>query len=170
MTAIHRLSAADVQPAVGRDVEAWCTKCATTLEHVIIAMVGLQIVQVRCHTCSSTHKYKSNREAAAVVAKVRPEPKPKVAKSSTPAERTKPSVTIVVKPDPPELRAAKLLWQRRIAAHDRSHAIAYSPAWVAKAGQLLEHKSFGYGIVESVMDGKAQLLFEAGYKILITGK
>ncbi len=166
MTGIHRLSAADVQPAVGRDVEAWCAKCAQALEHVIVAMVGLQIVQVRCRECSGVHKFKSTKEAAAP-ATVR---KPKAAKSDTPAERSKPMMVTAPRPDPPDVRAAKVLWQRRIAAHDRAKAIAYTAAWVAHAGQLVDHKSFGYGIVEKVMDGKAQLLFEAGYKILVTGK
>ncbi len=160
MTGIHRLARDATQPAVGRDVEAWCSKCGRVLEHIIVAMVGLEVVQVRCRTCSGTHKYKTARE----VAKASAEPKRER------APRTATARSVAPKEDPVEVRAARLVWQRSMAQLDRATAAAYAPALQPEIGQLLDHKTFGYGIVEHVGDGKARVLFETGYKLLAVGR
>ncbi len=55
---LHRLRKSDTVPAVGRDIDAWCTRCKLDLGHVITAMSGDTVVQVRCNTCGSVHRYK----------------------------------------------------------------------------------------------------------------
>ncbi len=161
MTGIHRLARDATQPAVGRDVEAWCSKCGRVLEHIIVAMVGLEVVQVRCRTCAGTHKYKTARE----VAKASAEPKRERAPKST-----KTRAAAAAKEDPIEIRAARLVWQRSMAQLDRAKATGYAPTLHPEPGLLLDHATFGFGIVESVGIGKARVLFENGYKLLAVGR
>lgn len=177
MTGLHRLERSSTQPAVGRDVEAWCAKCGRAMEHTIVAMVGIEVVQVRCRTCGGTHKYKTLREAARSTSS---EPRSssrstdegesesraeKASRSSSAAARTpKP------KAEAPEARAARLIYARLMAQRDRSGATPYAISLEPTAGQLLEHKNFGYGIVDEVMTDKARILFEDGYRTLIIGR
>lgn len=161
MTGIHRLAREATRPAVGRDVEAWCGKCARVLDHVITAMVGLEVVQVRCQTCQGTHKFKTARDAAAAAAE------PKKVRIRAPGE---PKPDAKPKADPVEVRAARLAWTRSMAARDRASATAYSPSVTAELGLMLDHKQFGYGFVDTIMDGKCRVLFEDGFRVLVTGR
>lgn len=133
------------------------------LEHTIIAMVGLEIVRVKCNTCNSEHKYKSMREAAEAATRT-----PKAAKTasgSSPARSRAPATAAT-----PPSNAGRMLWQRSMGDRDRAKALPYSPSLVAAPGNMVDHKQFGYGIVDSVLDGKSRVLFEDGYKVLVTGR
>jgi hypothetical protein len=46
---------------LGDNVEDYCTRCKLSLEHSIVAMHGEEVLQVRCRTCNSEHKYRRNR-------------------------------------------------------------------------------------------------------------
>ncbi len=162
---LHRKTAADARPSVGRDCDAWCSRCNMALEHTIIAMVGLEIVRVKCNTCNSEHKYKSAREAA-LGAERTPTTKAK-SKAATAASAPRPRSAVSA---PPPSNASRLLWTRSMGDRDRAKALAYTPALVASPGSLIDHKQFGYGIVDAVIDGKSRVLFEDGYKVLVTGR
>jgi len=41
----------------GGEIDTLCTKCAMTLAHTIIAMVGPRVVKVKCNTCGADHAY-----------------------------------------------------------------------------------------------------------------
>ena len=155
MSNLHRLSRDAAQPAVGRDVEAHCGPCAFAQTHTIMAMVGRGIAKVKCNTCGAEHKYKSAREAAAAAA----EP---VKAKRAPAARK------VADADPN--RSVRVLFQRAMADRDRADAVAYTPSLTVKPGMLVDHRTFGHGIVDAVYEGKSRLLFEDGYKILVTGR
>ncbi len=159
---IHRKTAADARPAVGRDCDAWCSRCNMALEHTIIAMVGLEIVRVKCNTCNSEHKYKSAREAA-----LGPAPTTKAKAKTAAASAARPRSAVSA---PPPSNASRLLWTRSMGDRDRAKALPYTPAIVASPGSLIDHKQFGYGIVDAVIDGKSRVLFEDGYKVLVTGR
>lgn len=177
MTGLHRLERSSTQPAVGRDVEAWCSKCGRAMEHTIVAMVGIEVVQVRCRTCGGTHKYKTLREAARAGAS---EPRSSVRSAdeqdaeprAEKAARSSAAAPRAAKPkaEAPEARAARLIYARLMAQRDRSGATPYAISLEPAAGQLLEHKQFGYGIVDEVMADKARILFEDGYRTLIIGR
>lgn len=157
-------------------MEAWCAKCGRAMEHTIVAMVGIEVVQVRCRTCGGTHKYKTLREAA------RSTPAPRSSSSAARdsddqpqterSSRASAASARVAKPKPeaPEARAARLIYARLMAQRDRSSATPYAISLEPAAGQLLEHKQFGYGIVDEVMSDKARILFEDGYRTLIIGR
>lgn len=161
MPEVHRLSRSAAQPAAGRDVEAWCSRCDRVQEHVILAMVGDQIAQVRCHTCNATHKYKSGTQAAAA-------PRSSVPKAAAPRTTAAkaPNKAAAQESD----RGLRAQWNRKMAQLDRGKAVPYTAALAPVVGQLVDHRSFGYGIVDALQDGKAQFLFEDGYRLLVTNR
>jgi hypothetical protein len=126
-------------------------------------MVGLEIVRVQCGTCNSEHKYKSAREVATAPVKAVKTAKTKAAAIS--AARPRSAVSA-----PPPSNASRLLWQRSMGDRDRAKALAYTPALLATPGSLIDHKQFGFGIVDVVIEGKSRVLFEDGYKVLVTGR
>ncbi len=166
MSSLHRLSRNSAQPAVGRDVEAWCQPCGLALTHTILAMVGLEIAKVKCNTCAAEHKYKSAREAA-VAAKTPKEPKGE-RKAAAPKKTTEkaPKVTDSLDVN----RSVRLLYQRAMADRDRAQAVPYAATMTPRPGQLVDHKLFNVGIVDAVFEGKSRFLFEVGYKVLVTGR
>ena len=44
-------------PGPGDRIEARCTRCNDITGHVIVALVGGEIVKVECRACGSVHKY-----------------------------------------------------------------------------------------------------------------
>jgi hypothetical protein len=161
---LHRLTRADTLPAVGREIEAWCTRCKLELDHVITAMDAEEVVQVRCKTCSSVHRYRGGAAAAARAAshvaptgKASPAPKPKVDAAQRRAAAAKPTQD-------------RLRFERLMKDRDRSQAVTYAPTVAPRSGLLLTHLRFGYGVIEVVDGGKAHVLFEDGERILIMGR
>ena len=165
MTTLHRLSRNATQPAVGREIEAACSHCTMTLTHTILAMVGLEVVKVKCRTCGGEHKYKSAREAAAP--KEVKEKKARAAKAAT--TRGTGSARKVAEAEG-NSRAVRQLYQRAMADRNRTDAVAYIATLDARPGMLVDHKSFGFGIVDAIFEGKSRFLFEDGYKILVTNR
>jgi hypothetical protein len=167
MSGPHRRRPEDTLPAVGRDIEAWCSKCARAMEHVILAMAGHQILQVRCRTCGGTHRFKTTAEVAQGSA-----PKRKAVAAAPRPATTSAARTAAPRPaaEPLELRAARELWRRWMAERDRATAVRYHIGLSPTTGTLLDHGQFGYGVVESLLDGKARVLFEDGYRILVIGR
>ncbi len=49
------------RPAVGGDIDAFCSRCKLDLGHTVVAMVGSRVVQVICNTCGSHHRYRQPR-------------------------------------------------------------------------------------------------------------
>lgn len=154
---LHRLRKSDTVPAVGRDIDAWCTRCKLDLGHVITAMSGDTVVQVRCNTCGSVHRYKD--PAAADRAATR-----RVAQT-TGAGARRAATAAAARPNAHRIRYEKLMAER-----DRSSATRYHPTISLRDGDLLDHARFGYGIVESVDGGKARVMFEDGERTLVVDR
>ena len=134
------------------------------LTHMIVAMVGTEVVRVRCNTCGSEHKHKSEREVAQQV-------KPKAERKTTGTTVRSGGTKASAKAPPADAnRAARQLFQRAMGERDRATATVYAPSMLPRLGQLVDHKAFGYGIVDAMFDGKTRFLFELGYKILVTGR
>ncbi len=152
MTDLHRLAKKDSLPAVGRDIDAWCSKCKLDLGHTITAMVDGAVVQVRCNTCTSVHRFKA--PAAERIKRSARSPR-----SRTKAKAKADKVTKDVR-----------VYQRRIADRDLEQAVKYSPRLDPTVGSLIDHSKFGIGIVEAVADGKAAVLFDSGKRLLVVGR
>jgi len=46
---------------LGDTIEDYCSRCKLSMDHSIVAMGGEEVLQVRCRTCNSEHKYRKNR-------------------------------------------------------------------------------------------------------------
>ncbi len=170
MTGLHRLERSSTEPAVGRDVEAWCAKCGRAMEHTIVAMVGIEVIQVRCRTCGGTHKYKTVREVARAEAEPRTASEGRAEKARASSGEKAARAPAKPKAEPTEVRAARVVYQRLMAQRDRDTAVAYAVTLEPTAGQVIDHKQFGYGVVDEVLLNKARILFADGYRTLVVGR
>ena len=108
-------------------------------------MTGSRVVRVECKTCRALHAFRNTT--------------PKAAASSRPRV-------------PRQDRSANIQmdYQRRMRLADINAAAPYSVASSFDAGAVLRHTTFGVGFVTKVLEGKIEVLFEAGAKTLATGK
>jgi hypothetical protein len=128
-------------PAPGKEVDAYCGKCKLELAHIIVAMNGSRIAKVECKTCHGVHAYRGGPPAPRkrrVAAKGERQP-------LTPGE-----------------------YDTLIAGRDLSRARAYRPASVFGANDVIDHPTFGLGVVVRVLaDGKIEVGFPVGLKLLV---
>ena len=128
--------------SVGGNVVAWCTKCKIELEHTIVAMVENLPKKVKCNTCGGQHNYRL-----------------KPAERSTASKRT----TRKVKSN--EAAYAELL--ETLTGGDLPNAKKYSMQGNFKKDEILEHPTFGIGIVTAVVQKhKMEIMFKDGLKML----
>ena len=130
---------------VGGDIDAWCTRCKMDLGHTILAMVGDRPARVRCNTCQGEHNYRGSPEATR---KSSWEPREV-------RERARPAVTS---------------WEALLQGKDLSRARRYSAKEKFAAEEVLQHPTFGIGLVQEVRGDKIQVAFKADVKTLVHGK
>src|SRR5262245_21217904 len=56
-------------PAVGEDVDSWCTRCKLVLAHTVEAVVGGRITRVHCNTCGGQHAYRARAPGTGTAAR-----------------------------------------------------------------------------------------------------
>ncbi len=151
---LHRLKKSDTLPAVGRDVDTWCTKCKADLAHLILAMVGNTPAKVKCNTCGSEHKYRLSKAEAAK--------KPATRKKATTSRRLLP------KKDAETM--ARERFERLVGNRDVATATAYSPRLAAEKGLMVAHTKFGNGVIDEIMGTKAVVVFEDGPRTLVVNR
>lgn len=137
------------QPAlrVGGDIDAFCSRCKMLLGHTILAMVSSKPARVRCDTCKGEHVYKAGPPGT---------PAPGKKGSWQPrAVRERPQVTS---------------WEARLAQKDLSRARSYSAKETFAVSEVLQHPTFGIGLVEEVHGDKMKVAFKADVKTLVHGK
>ncbi len=123
---------------VGGEVDAFCTRCKMLLAHTILAMVGSKIARVRCNTCGGDHAFRS-----------------------TPARTRAPS-----QPRASHERVI-ISFEQQLAGKDVSTAARYSPKGAYQVEQLIDHPTFGLGIVSAVREDKIDVVFKAAEKTLV---
>jgi hypothetical protein len=133
---------------VGGDIDAWCTRCKMNLGHTILALVGTRPARVRCNTCHGEHNYR--REGGDGPRKGSWEPR-----EARERREARPSVTS---------------WEALLAGKDLSRARKYSAKEKYSADELIQHPSFGIGLVQEVRGDKIQVAFKADVKTLVHGK
>ena len=136
-------------PKVGGDVLSWCGKCRLELAHVIVAMLDTKPARVQCKTCKAQHGYKKTGPAEAGVKKTRAK------KSGEPKKAV--------------VRAA-VYWEEKVAKLAAKVPRPYAVNARFDASDLLEHPTFGLGVVETIRGEKIVVLFKDGEKTLIHGK
>ena len=137
---------------VGGEVDSLCTRCKLTLAHTILAMVGPKIVRVRCNTCNGDHAYRgapgtTDRPTAAARA------------SAAGGTRAAPKPEKVV-----------ISFEEQLAGKDIANAPKYSPKDTYKVDQVIQHPTFGLGLVTAVRGDKADIAFKAETKTLVHGR
>lgn len=127
---------------VGGEVDAFCTRCKLTLAHTILAMVGSQIARVRCNTCGGDHTFRSAPGARAPSASPRaPRPEKQV-----------------------------IGFEARLAGKDLAAARRYSPKETFALDEVVNHPTFGLGIVTAVRGDKVDIAFKADVRTLVHGR
>jgi hypothetical protein len=124
----------------GDDTDAYCGKCKLVLAHVIIAMRGKRPARVECKTCSAVHAFKA-------------EPPRTGARRATTRDKT---------------AEALAQYESLMEGRDLSRAVKYKASQEFGLEDVLDHKTFGLGLVTRVLsDQKIEVTFQGGNKILV---
>lgn len=153
----------------GDRIEARCTRCNDVTGHVIVALVGGQVVKVECCACGSVHKYYPPKAEKAVsddgVRRVRAGVDRRQAMTSAPPRVTAPSRN--------QARAAAAAaavehaWRTAMERPSAPAAQPYAMGMPLQQGDVVEHATFGLGTVQSVIrPDKAEILFRDGVRTL----
>lgn len=138
-------------PRVGGDVLSYCSKCKMDLAHVVVAMMGSQVLKVLCKTCKSQHNH---RKGTGI-------PTARVSSTRTPGAAK------------PRASAGKSSsrWEERLAETRGKDPVGYDARKAFGQGDVLNHPNFGVGVIEEVKaNGKILVLFREGEKVLIHGR
>lgn len=141
---------------VGGEVDAPCTRCKLTLAHTILAMVGTKIARVRCNTCGGDHVYRAPPGSTD-----RPTSSSRSASSSSRAS----SSTRAEKPE-----KVVISFEEQLAGKDIANAPKYSPKDTYKPDQVIQHPTFGLGLVTAVRGDKVDIAFKSETKTLVHGR
>ena len=133
---------------VAQNVIAKCTKCKMDLNHVVVSHSSEGIVErVKCLTCGSEHKYRPVKKSA---------PK-KTVKAAKKATRNK-------KADyAKEFEGLAEKFKDKAPLH-------YSMAGSFKQDDVIDHKTFGMGIVVNVSYQRMEVAFSDGPRTLACNK
>ncbi len=128
----------------GKEVLSYCNGCKAALAHIIVVMKGDLPGKVTCKTCNKTHVFKDPS---------------KVNTTKTRAKRVTKRKT----------KSSVLSWSE-VMAKAKGPAKQYSPKGKFTEGDMIDHPSFGKGVVEKNLDGnKIIVLFESDLKTLVHG-
>lgn len=132
---------------VGKEALSYCSKCKLALSHIIVSMTDPStIAKVKCNTCGTIHMY---RDPSTKAKKVR-------SKSLIPGARSK-SVSV------------SELWMEEIGKNQNKPR-SYSIREKFEIGDIIDHKTFGPGVVQDLVDGKISVLFQHEIKVLVHDK
>jgi hypothetical protein len=131
----------------GSDIDAWCNKCKLVLAHIIIAINGAKVARVECKTCKAVHAFKATATKKAAPKK----PGSRAAGASK------------------ELGPAE--YEKIMKGQDTSRAQRYRTAVNYAQGDVLDHTTFGIGVVLRLLtDAKIEVIFPLGCKTLVHGR
>jgi hypothetical protein len=137
---------------VGGEVDALCTRCKMTLAHTILAMVGTKIARVRCNTCGGDHAYR-----AAPGATDRPTASRSTSSRASTSKAEKAEKVVIS-------------FEEQLSGKDIANAPKYSPKDTYKVDQVIQHPTFGLGLVTVVRGDKVDVAFKAETKTLVHGR
>ena len=137
---------------VGQEIICYCSSCKLDLRHVIVAHKtgnAGPISKVRCNTCKKIHAYRASpTEKAAAAARV---------KKVGAAPREKAQVIPV-----------EVEWRESLSQVEGKASKAYAPTGEFGVGDVIEHPTFGCGVVKNLKDpNKLEVLFQRDVKTLI---
>lgn len=139
---------------VGGEVDAYCTKCRMMLAHTVLAVWAGEIKRVRCNTCMGEHAYRRGEPGSAASKPSRP----RAAAAEKPAR-------------PAESAAVSSSYEELISGKDRSSARPFNVKQKYAIGDLLQHPTFGLGVVAAVRGpDKVDVAFPHSLKTLAHNK
>ena len=128
--------------STGQSIDSYCGKCKLSLDHTIMVMDGEVISKVRCMSCGSSHKFRSPTDAQ----KVR---KPRAKKAAG------------------EEATAEIIWETGLAAA-KGKERDYDRAAKYRVGDVVNHLTFGKGIVMKLYANKCDMLFKDRERLMAT--
>ena len=136
----------DKTPVAGA-IMTRCTKCKLELRHVVISHNKDGIVaKVKCNTCGSEHRYYSEKK--------RLEIKRKKGEAAKLAKKNR------------EAEEYALLLEKNQDKKEKKYAMTGS----YKDNDVIDHQTFGKGIITKVKYQKMDVLFETGFRLLACNK
>lgn len=139
----------------GGEIDAFCTKCNLNLAHTIIAMVDKKVVKVKCNTCDSEHVYRGEQP---------------LLKAQSFAAPRKSSAGPRAAPRAPKAAPVVVSWEDRFKGKDLTRAKKYSPKETFAVDEVVDHPTFGLGLVTAVRGDKIEVGFKQVDKTLVHGK
>ncbi|MBW1783087.1 MAG: hypothetical protein JRL30_20380 [Deltaproteobacteria bacterium] len=128
---------------VAQDLVTRCSRCKLELSHVVVVHNQEGIVyRVKCKTCGSEHKYHPDKRRT----------------FAKPLKKTKRTVTIK------ENMARE--FEKLAEKFKEKESVAYTMSGSFKPDDVIDHKTFGMGIVTRVSDEKMEVVFSEGPRIL----
>jgi hypothetical protein len=132
---------------VAENVMTLCMKCEMELNHVVVAHNAGGIVErVKCHTCGTEHKYRPDKKTATKRA-------------------SKKSISIQTQ----EVDLTKT-FERLSKKFKEKKPLPYSMAGSFKNNDVIDHKTFGMGIVISASHDKMEVAFSDEPRILVCNR
>lgn len=135
----------------GGEIDAFCNKCKMALAHTILAMVGEKVVRVQCNTCGSQHMYRGTAPGGAAA-------KPRAA-SSRSGGGSSAAVSKITQ-----------TFEALLAEKHTGTAKKYSPKETYAKDEVIDHPTFGFGVVLDVRGDKVNVLFKMAEKTLVHGR
>jgi hypothetical protein len=130
---------------VAQNVITMCTKCETELNHVVVAHDAAGIVErVKCHTCGSEHKYRPDKKRATK----------KTSKKSISTQEVDLTKT----------------FEELVEKFKKKMPLPYSMSGSFKNDDVIDHKTFGMGIVISASHDKMEVAFSDEPRILVCNR
>ena len=125
---------------VGQELPSYCNACEEPTTHAILTLFKKGTPnKCECKTCGDKHRYQ---------------------------DPDKPNKSPVGKKATPKISAGEA-WKKAIAGATGA-GIPYSMTGEFSEGNLIDHPTFGLGVVEEIVDqNKIKVTFEEGAKILI---
>lgn len=135
----------------GSKIFSRCPKCKEVVNHTVLSLVDGEIARVECSVCGSSHKYRPVKPAAIAAAKRK--------------------ITRAASLEKERLARAEAYFEKLMANRDQAEARTYSMNEVYKPGELLDHPTFGPGvIIDTVLPDKIEVLFRQGSRLLVCGR
>lgn len=134
---------------VGEEIICFCSSCKLDLRHVIVAHKSGNsgpISKVRCNTCKKIHAYRNNPAATSAT---------RTKKESTPREKV-------------QVIPIEVEWREQLRSNENKPSVKYAPSGEFKVGDVIDHPTFGCGIVRAMKDSnKFEVLFQRDVKTLV---
>lgn len=139
----------------GGEIDTICNRCALNLAHTILAMVGPKVVRVKCNTCGAEHAFKGEQP---------------LMKTQSLAKPRKTASKTTGKPRATRGHAAPVAFEDQFKGKDITRARKYSLKESFTEDEVIDHPTFGLGLVSEVRDNKVDVTFKSGMKTLAHSK